>query len=75
MATRAQIWAATVFVDYVMGYIHVGLMTDQSGNQTLYYKYNFEHKCAVYDIDIKQYHADNERVAKELFFNSIKPCM
>ena len=41
--TRARVWAATVFVDYVTGYIHVGLMTDQSGDQLLIAKHDFEH--------------------------------
>ena len=33
--TRARIWAATIYVDYVTGYVHIGLMQDQSGDTTL----------------------------------------
>ena len=75
MMTRARIWAATVFVDYVTGYIHVGLMTDQSGDQTLQCKHDFEHKCATRVVDVKHYHADNGRFAKKTFLDSIKQCM
>lgn len=73
--TRARIWAATVFVDYVTGYIHVGLMTDQSGDQTLQCKHDFEHKCATRGVDVKHYHADNGRFAEKTFLDSIKQCM
>ena len=41
--TRSRIWAATVFIDYVTGYVHVGLMQDQFGESTLQAKHNFEH--------------------------------
>ena len=75
MMTRAQIWAATVFICYVTGYIHVGLMTDQSGDQTLQCKHDFEHKCATRGVDIKHYHADNGRFAEKTFLDSIKKCM
>ena len=33
--TRARIWAAPVFIEYVPGYVHAALMTDQSGEYTL----------------------------------------
>jgi len=73
--TRARIWAATVFVCYVTGYIHVGLMTDQSGDQTLQCKHDFEHKCATRGVKVKHYHADNGRFAEQSFLSSIKKCM
>ena len=73
--TRARIWAATVFVCYVTGYIHVALMTDQSGDQTLEAKHDFEHKCGTRGVDVKHYHADNGRFAEKSFLDSIKKCM
>ena len=41
--TRARIWAATIYVDYVTGYVHGVLIQDQSGNVTLQPKHNIEH--------------------------------
>ena len=73
--TRARIWAATVFVDYVTGYIHVGLMTDQSGEATLQAKHNFEHLSATRGVNIKSYHADNGRFAERSFMDDIKRCL
>ena len=72
LMTRARTWAATVFIDYVTGYIYVGLMTDQSGDQTLQAKNDFEHRCITRDIKVKHYHADNGRFAEKSFLNSIK---
>ena len=43
LITRARIWAATVYICYVTGYIYVGLMTDQSDESTLQTKHDFEH--------------------------------
>ena len=59
--TRVTIWAATVFIDYVTGYVNVGLMQDQSGEATLQAKQYFEHLCSTRDVNIKHYHADNGR--------------
>ena len=72
LLTRARIWAATVFVDYVTGYIHVGLMTDQSGDSTLQCKHDFEHLSATRDVSIKHYHADNGRFAERSFTDDCK---
>ena len=70
--TRARIWAATVFVDYVTGYIHVGLMTDQSGEATLQCKHDFEHLSATRGVDINHYHADNGRFAEKSFTDDVQ---
>mgnify|MGYP000436230487 FL=1 len=72
--TRARVWAATVFVDYVTGYIHVGLMTDQSGDQTLLAKHDFEHLSKTRDVNIKHYHADNGRFGEKKFTDDVKAC-
>ena len=45
--TRAIIWASTVFIDYVTGYVHVALMTDQSGESTIQAKHDYEHLAAT----------------------------
>ena len=37
--TRACIWAATIFVDYVTGLVYVGLMTDQPGDSIIQCKH------------------------------------
>ena len=39
--TCARIWAATMFIDYVTGYVHVGMMQDQSGEATIQAKHYF----------------------------------
>ena len=39
--TRTRIWAATVFICYATGFVHVGLLTDQSGKATLECKHDF----------------------------------
>jgi hypothetical protein len=69
---RARIWAATVFFDYVSGYIHVGLMTDQSGESTLQAKHDFEHLSGTHDVRVKHYHADNGRFAEQSFTDDAK---
>ena len=51
--TRARIWAASVFVDYDSGYVHVGLQTDQSGKSTLQAKQDFEHLAATQGVKIE----------------------
>ena len=45
--TRARIWAATVFIDYVTGYVHVALMKDQPSESTLQAKHDYEHLDAT----------------------------
>ena len=40
--TRRRIWAATVFVDYATRFVHVALMSDQSAEETLRAKHEFE---------------------------------
>jgi len=70
--TRARICAATVSVDYVTGYIHVGLMRDQSGDSTLQCKHEFEHLCATRDVSVKHYHADNGRFAERSWMDDAK---
>ena len=72
--TRARIWAATVFICYVTGFVHVGLMTDQSGEATLECKHDFEHMCATRGVKVKAYHADNGRFAERSFINDLKRC-
>ena len=61
LMTRVKIWAATIYICYVTGYIHVGRMADQSGDSTLQTKRDFEHLAATRDVHIKHYHADNGR--------------
>ena len=70
--TRARIWAATVFIDYVPGYVHVGLMKDQSGESTRQVKHDFEHISSTRDVNIKHYNADNGRFAEKLFTDDVK---
>ena len=70
--TRARIWAATIFIDYATGFVHVGLMSDESGDLTLEAKHNFEHLCATRGIKVKAYHADNGRFAEKTFLSDVK---
>ena len=70
--TRARIWSATVFIDYVTGYVHVGLMQDHSGEETLQAKHSFEHLSSTRDVNIKHYHADNGRFSERLFTEDVK---
>ena len=72
LLTRARIWAATIYIDYVTGYVHVGLMQDQSGDSTLQSKHDFEHLCATRDVKVKHYHADNGRFAERSFTDDVK---
>eukprot|EP00984_Skeletonema_dohrnii_P006299 scaffold2255_cov139-Skeletonema_dohrnii-CCMP3373.AAC.2 len=72
MLTRARIWAATVFIDYATGFVHVGLQQDQSGDATLQAKSDFEHLCNTRDVKVKQYHADNGRFAEHSFTDDVK---
>ena len=44
--TRARFWAATVFTDCATGLVHVGLMSDESGDLTLEAKHNLN-ICAL----------------------------
>ena len=70
--TRGRIWAATVFVDYVSGFVHVGLMSDQSAETTLQCKREFEQACATRGVTVKAYHADNGRFAEQSFIEDVK---
>ena len=72
--TRARIWAATVFIDYVPGCVHVGLMPDQSGDTTLQAKHDFEHLCATKGVKVKAYHAGNGRFAERSFVDDVQRC-
>ena len=65
-------WAATVFIDYVTGYVHVALMTDQSGESTLQAKHDYEHLAATRNVKAKHYHADNGCFALLSFTNDCK---
>ena len=69
--TRARIWAATIYIDYVTGYVHVGLMTDQSGDSTLQTNHDFEHLYATRNVKVKHYHADNGRFADNAFLDAV----
>ena len=73
--TRARIWAASIFVDYVSGFVHVGLMTDQSGDATLQSKHNFEHICSTRGVKVKACHADNGRFAEHSFLSNCTRCL
>ena len=70
--TRARIWAATVFIDYASRFIHVGLMSDESGELTLEDKHNFDHLCATRGIKVRAYHADNGRFAERSFVSDCR---
>ena len=63
----ARIWAATVFIDYVTGYVHVALMTDQYGEYTLQAKHDYKHLSATQNVKVKHYHADNGRFTERSF--------
>ena len=53
-----------MFIDYVTGYVHVGLMQDKSGEATIQAKQDFEQLSSTSDVKIKHYHADNGRFAE-----------
>ena len=63
-----------MFICYVTGFVHVGLMTDQSGEATLECKYDFEHMCATRGVKVKAHHADNGIFAERSFINDVKCC-
>ena len=69
---RNNIWAATIFIDYVTGYVHVALMTDQSGESTLQAKHDYKHLAATRNVRVKHYHAYNGRFAERSFTNDCK---
>ena len=73
--TRARIWTATVFFDYVSGFVHVGLMAGQYGDATLESKHDFEHICSTRGVKVKAYHADNGRFAEHSFLSDCKRCL
>ena len=70
--TRGRIWAASIFVDYVSGFCHVGLQTDQSAESTLQAKHEFEQAAASRGVSVKAYHADNGRFAEQSFVEDVK---
>ena len=59
ITTRASIGAATLFIDYITGYVHVSMMQDHSGEATLQAKHNFEHLSSTRDVNVKHYCLDN----------------
>ena len=61
--TCSRIWEATVFIDYFIGYVHVGMIQDKSGEATLQAKHYFEHLSSTRGVNIKHYHAENGRFA------------
>ncbi|KAL7466425.1 hypothetical protein ACHAXS_006718, partial [Conticribra weissflogii] len=73
--TRARIWAATVFVDYVTKFVYVALMSDQSAESTVEAKQNFEHFCGTRNIQVEHYHADNGIFADSAFMTKVKKSM
>ncbi len=73
--TRARIWAATVFVDYVTKFVYVALMTDQTAETTLEAKHAFEHFAETRQVKVEHYHADNGIFADSLFMKDIKQSM
>ncbi len=50
--TCAQIWAATVFVDYFTKFVHMVLMTNQTAKSALKAKFAFEHLAGKQDVTI-----------------------
>ena len=61
-----------MFIDYVTGYVHVGLMKDQSGEATLQAKHDFEHISSTRDVNVKHYHAYNGQFSERLFTDDVK---
>ena len=59
----------------VIGYTHVSLMNDQSGDATLAAKQKFEHLAATRGVKVKHYNADNGRLAEQTFLSDIKKGM
>ena len=72
MGARCRIWAATVFLDYVTTFTHVVLIADQSAEETLRAKHEFEQVCATRGVKVKAYHADNGRSAESSFISDVK---
>jgi hypothetical protein len=64
---QAQVWAATMFVDYVNGYVHVGLMTDQSGDSTLQSKHDFEHLERIMQTMVVLQNAHSQMMSSAAF--------
>ena len=56
---RGRIWAFTVFVDYYIDFAFAALMRDVTAESTLAAEREFEYRCSVCRIKVKQYHADN----------------
>ena len=72
--TRGRIWACTIFIDYFTGFTYVALMRYLTAESTLAAKREFEHRCAVRDVMVEHYHADNGRFAEPAFVNECKRC-
>ncbi len=72
--TRAQVWAATIFVDHLSQYCHVHLMCDQSQDSTLEAKKSFERHADTFGVSIKGYHADNGRFSEQKFREEVERC-
>ena len=62
-------------MDYVSVFVHIGLMSDQSGDATLQSKHDFEHICATRGLNVKAYNADNGRFAERSFLDDCKKCL
>jgi hypothetical protein len=51
--TSAQIWAATVFLDYITRHVYVHLMRDQTQASTLEKESSYECHANTFDVSIQ----------------------
>ncbi len=72
--TSLRIWAATIFVDHYLGYVHVTLMCNLTLNKTLLAKSSFEWHANKDGFTIKSYQPENGRFADSGFQQAIKDC-
>ena len=70
--TRVRVWGATVFIKCAMNWVKFKLMQDASGKSTLEAKHAFERDCTTRGVTPNRYHADNGRLAENMFKDNCK---
>jgi Reverse transcriptase (RNA-dependent DNA polymerase) len=70
--TRKRYRVATVFVDHMSDYTYVFMQTDDTSEQTLLAKREFERHALGMGVHIKKYHADNGRFIDNAWVNHLK---
>jgi hypothetical protein len=70
--TRKQYRVATVFVDHIGDYTYTFMQADDTSEQTLLAKREFECNALGMGVRIKKYHADNGRFVDNAWVDHLK---